>query len=93
MNINKKLGLLAIPLLATGIMGVIAVNKTPSAHATPLTTASTQNTKQKADAPELNGKPESSKPESAKEADNVQVGPQDETGGPDLNQADGTTAN
>lgn len=84
MTISKKqLSLLALPLLATGVIGVAALATNQTSAATP-SPPGTQTQTAAADTPEANDKAdapdtaEANEPKHGPDTDNVQDGPQDD---------------
>jgi hypothetical protein len=89
MKINKKVGLLALPLFAAGAIGVAAVSSTQNAHAA---SPAPSNVTSQVDTPETNDRADTSKPETTNDTDNVQAGPQDQSTAADPSQTDGETS-
>lgn len=70
MTRNKKIGLLALPLLAGGLMGVLAVNTHPASAA-----PASQNQSQVKDVPEANDTRDprdANEPKNGPDTDNIQ---------------------
>jgi hypothetical protein len=73
MTRNKKIGLLALPILAGGLIGVLAVNTHPaSAAPAPTNQAQVQDTPEPGDKADAREPSDANEPKNGPDTDNVQ---------------------